>query len=156
MVGTSLNTQIQRVEDKKGTLTNWNSVADPAPASAFLSAPAGMKNRFRFVIWSDLLQNKGRQVTQAHLARKVISVKDEVRANYTLQWGNIWATFASAFSWVRHLSQLTAQTIASSRKAALTPKPGLCALSMYTSYHWVTSTLQTSTRLTEGAQWREN
>ena len=81
VVGTSLNTQIQRVEDKKGTLTNWNSVADPAPASAFLSAPAGMKDRFRFIIWSDLLQNKGRQVTQAHLARKVTSVKDEVQAN---------------------------------------------------------------------------
>ena len=41
VVRTSLKKQIQRVESKKGALTNWNSVADPAPASAFLSAPGG-------------------------------------------------------------------------------------------------------------------
>lgn len=44
VVRTSLKQQIQRVESKSGTLTNWNSVADPAPASAFLSAPAEMRN----------------------------------------------------------------------------------------------------------------
>ena len=44
VVRTSLKKQIQRVESKKGTLTNWNSVADPAPASAFLSAPAETRN----------------------------------------------------------------------------------------------------------------
>lgn len=44
VVRTSLKKQIQRVESKRGTLTNWNSVADPAPASAFLSAPAEMRN----------------------------------------------------------------------------------------------------------------
>ena len=44
VVRTSLKKQIQRVESKRGTLTNWNSVADPAPASAVLSAPAEMRN----------------------------------------------------------------------------------------------------------------
>lgn len=77
-------------EEQMEILTNWNSVADPAPASAFLSAPAGMRN-----INSDssydliyLLQNKGRQVTQPNLTGKSTSVNEphEVQVDHTQAW----------------------------------------------------------------------
>lgn len=79
-------------------LTNWNSVADPAPASAFLSAPAGKRNNnLRIVRGCELLQTEGRPVFRPNPAGKAMpaNVHHEAHVKYT-QW---WETLLPPLLW---------------------------------------------------------
>ena len=106
----------------RGILTNWNSVADPAPASAFLSAPAGTRN-ITLEPSDEVIYYRPREAVSTivhHEVHQWCTLYPMV--NHFCPVPLLWQLSLC------HPSELTVQTAASSRKAAQTTKSELCAL----------------------------